>query len=243
MYNRIYIPNHRLRTLRAEEAKIAEAHGIDILGNDSIYNEEKYNYRDSVFVMESEADLNAFTQQAKELLEDGLTVRTSQQSFEMIAAPMAMLNVMADYTLKGAAITTTIVLSLVVILFLRDRKHEMGIYIALGDRQWGVLGQVTLEVLMITLMGLTLSFGTGLMLANKVSDVLISDSYMDDVFIDTESSYLPSINMIEVNEDYRIELTPSYVLSVYLLGAGVAVASSILPMFYVTRMKPKKILM
>ncbi|MDE8160208.1 hypothetical protein PT108_08950, partial [Erysipelothrix rhusiopathiae] len=42
MYNRIYIPNHRLRTLRAEEAKIAEAHGIDILGNDSIYNEEKY---------------------------------------------------------------------------------------------------------------------------------------------------------------------------------------------------------
>ncbi|UPU38837.1 ABC transporter permease [Erysipelothrix sp. Poltava] len=193
--------------------------------------------------MESEADLNAFTQQAKELLEDGLTVRTSQQSFEMIAAPMAMLNVMADYTLKGAAITTTIVLSLVVILFLRDRKHEMGIYIALGDRQWGVLGQVTLEVLMITLMGLTLSFGTGLMLANKVSDVLISDSYMDDVFIDTESSYLPSINMIEVNEDYRIELTPSYVLSVYLLGAGVAVASSILPMFYVTRMKPKKILM
>lgn len=243
MYNRIYIPNHRLRTLRAEEAKIAEAHGIDILGNDSIYNEEKYNYRDSVFVMESEADLNAFTQQAKELLEDGLTVRTSQQSFEMIAAPMAMLNVMADYTLKGAAITTTIVLSLVVILFLRDRKHEMGIYIALGDRQWGVLGQVTLEVLMITLMGLTLSFGTGLMLANKVSDVLISDSYMDGVFIDTESSYLPSINMIEVNEDYRIELTPSYVLSVYLLGAGVAVASSILPMFYVTRMKPKKILM
>lgn len=170
-------------------------------------------------------------------------VRTSQQSFEMIAAPMAMLNVMADYTLKGAAITTTIVLSLVVILFLRDRKHEMGIYLALGDRQWGVLGQVTLEVLMITLMGLTLSFGTGLMLANKVSDVLISDSYMDDVFIDTESSYLPSINMIEVNEDYRIELSPSYVLSVYLLGAGVAVASSIVPMFYVTRMKPKKILM
>lgn len=243
MYNRIYIPNQKLRTLRAEEAKVAEQSGIDISSQESNYDDEAYNYTDTVFVTNSEAELKTFAEQAKTVLEDGLLIRTSQQSFEMIAAPMAMLGILAGYTLKGAAITTIIVLSLVVILFLRDRKHEMGIYMALGDHQWGVLGQVTLEVLMITLMGLTLSFGSGLMLADKISNVLIRESYMDDVFIDTTSSYLPSINMAEVNKDYSIQITPSYVLSVYFLGAGVAIASSILPMFYVTRMKPKKILM
>lgn len=243
MMNRIYLPNSYVDQILTNEIALAEENAIDITDNWTYKNALEQNYTDSVFVTESETDLNSFVKQASALLEENLMIRTSQQAFEMISGPMAVLASFANVTLKGAAITTVIVLSLVVILFLRDRKHEMGIYLALGDQQWKVLSQVTLEVVMITLMGLSLSFGTGLLLANKASDLLIYDSGQGDIMIDTESSFLPSVNLSEINEDYTIKLTPSYIISIYALGTVVAVASSVLPMFYVTRMKPKKILM
>ena len=243
MLNRIYMPNKFVEQILEQEIEIANEKGIDL--TDNYYYQEAINksYQDSVFVTESEKDLELFVSNASALLDENLEIKTSQQAFAMIAGPMDILAKFADVTLKGAALTTVVMLSLVVVLFLRDRKHEMGIYIALGDKQWKVLSQVTLEVLMITLLGLTLSFGSGLMLANKASSILIYDSGDQGVMIDTDSSFIPAVNMTEVQEDYAIKLTPSYIVSIYGLGTIVAISASVLPMFYVTRMKPKKILM
>lgn len=243
MLNRIYMPNKFVEKILEQEIEIANEKGIDV--TDNYFYQEALNksYQDSVFVTESEKDLDSFVSSASELVGENLEIKTSQQAFAMIAAPIAILANFADVTLKGSALTTVIMLSLVLILFLRDRKHEMGIYLALGDKQWKVLSQVTLEVLVITLLGLTLSFGSGLMLANKASSILIYDTDDQGVLIDTDSSFIPAVNMTEVQEDYAIKLTPSYIVSIYGLGTIVAISASVLPMFYVTRMKPKKILM
>ncbi|HEY4537950.1 MAG TPA: ABC transporter permease [Erysipelothrix sp.] len=243
MLNRIYLPNKSVEHILQQEIRLAEENNIDL--SDNYFYQEALNksYQDSVFVTESEQQLMQFTESAQAIIDDTLEIKTSQEAFSMIAAPMAILSQFASITLKGAAITTIIMLSLVVILFLRDRKHEMGIYIALGDKQWKVLSQVTLEVIMITLLGLTLSFGSGLMLANKASNLIIYDNSDQGVMIDTESSFIPAVNMTEVQDDYTIKITPSYIISIYTLGTMVAVCASVVPMFYVTRMKPKKILM
>ena len=82
-----------------------------------------------------------------------------------------------------------------------------------------------------------------MVLANKASEAFIFDNYGQEVMIDTWNSYIPAVNLTEVNEDYEIKITPSYVISTYAIGTVVAIASSVIPMFYVTRMKPKKILM
>lgn len=243
MFNRIYLPNQFVKQMVDTEIKLAEEKGIDVSENYNYQDVLSDNFRDSVFITESDAALNSFVEQANEMISDGLIIKTSQEAFSMISFSMTMLASFASATLKGSALITVIVLSLVVVLFLRDRKHEMGIYLALGDRQWKVLSQVTLEVVMITLMGLTLSFGSALMLANKVSETMISNTYQEEILIDTSSSYLPAVNLSEVNDDYTIKITPSYVISIYAIGTAVAIAASVVPMFYVTRVKPKKILM
>lgn len=243
MMNRIYTPNTSVLRIIEDEIKTAEEQGIDLEENPYIKEMAEDNFTDTVFVTNSIEDLDIFAAEASTYLEEGLIIKTSQEAFATMAGSISILKDISNVLLKGSTIVTVVVLSLVVVLFLRDRKHEMGIYIAIGDPQWKVLMQVTLEVLMITLMGLTLSFGTGVMLANKASDALMSDRFGEDVRIELDSSYIPAINLSEMDEDYSIQITPSYILSTYAIGAGVAIAASVIPMFYVTRMKPKKILM
>ncbi len=242
MLNRIYMPNQSVDLIIEDIIRMSEENGVAAEDNSYLKDMLADNYQDSVFVTESEADLKSFVAAASEGLEENVIIKTSQEALSVVAGQMSLLRDFADVTLKGSVIITVIVLSLVVVLFLRDRKHEMGIYLALGDHQWRVLTQVTLEVVMITLMGLTLSFGSAMVLANKVSDSLMFENFDGDVNIPSDS-YIPAINLSEVDEDYTIKITPSYVLLTYSMGIGVAVAASVIPMFYVTRVKPKKILM
>ena len=243
MMNRIYMPNASVLRIIEDEIKSAEEAGMDMEDNSYFQEMAADNFEDTVFVTDSLDDLEGFVSEASLLIEDGLIIKTSQDAFSTMASSISILRDISNVMLKGSTIVTIVVLTLVVVLFLRDRKHEMGIYLAIGDHQWKVLMQVTLEVLMITIIGLTLSFGSGVMLANKASEALMQDRYGEEVQIDTQSSYIPAVNLTEMDEDYNIKITPSYVVSTYAIGAGVAIAASVIPMFYVTRMKPKKILM
>lgn len=243
MLNRIYLPNMSLQTIIVNDIKASEALGIEIEGDSYLENLVKDNYTDSVFVTKSQRDLESFIEQASSMIEDRLIINSSQDAFDMVAGSISMLKTVSQTMLKASILVSVLVLSLVIVLFLRDRKKEMGIYIAIGDHKWKILSQITLEVLMITIIGLTLSFSSGLVLADKASDALSYNYYEGDVFIDTSSSYIPAVNLSEVDEDYKIKMTPSFILITYAIGSGVAIASSLVPMLYVTRMKPKKILM
>jgi putative ABC transport system permease protein len=52
-----------------------------------------------------------------------------------------------------------------------------------------------------------------------------------------------SLSLEEVADNYRVTLSASYVLTFLGLGIGVVVLSCIVPLLYVLRLKPKKILM
>lgn len=243
MLNRVYTPLPYLETIVDNELEFVESKGIDSDDNWAYKELKNKSFNDSVFITESETDLFSFKDEASQMIEDKLIIRTSQESFQMVAGTFSMLSDFSTVTLKGSAIVTVIIMTLVIVLFLRDRKHEMGIYIALGDYQWKVLCQVTLEVVMITWLGLILSFAPAMGLANKISSNIGMQSIGDTVMIDTSSSYIPAVNLTDMEEDYTIKITPSYVISMLGIGTLVAVSASVIPMFYVTRMKPKKILM
>ncbi|WZU02242.1 FtsX-like permease family protein [Erysipelothrix sp. D19-032] len=83
---------------------------------------------------------------------------------------------MAQITLIVVVSATILILSLVIVLFLRDRKHELGVYLSLGDRRGRVVGQIVMEVMMVAFVGLTLSLVTGNYLAKGLSSNLMKPS-------------------------------------------------------------------
>ena len=84
------------------------------------------------FVLNSTDDVEAFKQEAGALLPQYYRVVANTDQYEQIAGGFTRLGVIANYIVIIASIATIFIISLVVLLFLRDRKQELGIYLSLG---------------------------------------------------------------------------------------------------------------
>ena len=86
-------------------------------------------------------------------------------------------------------------MSLLITLFLRDRKQEIGIYLAIGDKKGRVTAQFLTEVLGLSLVAITLSLFTGSLLANNFSQTMVQNNLMtpmENVSVwANSSSYVP----------------------------------------------------
>lgn len=204
------------------------------------YLKNSSNRNSPIFTLNNPEELQTFVDQVKPLLPQYYTVTTSADAYENIAGPLVTLEKLATMVLWGAMFVSVLVLGLVTVLFLRDRRHELGIYLALGDKKGKVFSQIIMEVVMISFVGLTLSLFTGNLLASSLSDAFIANSQGDIMYyggMDTD------VTQSEVMDEYKVELTPGYIALFYTIGLGVSVASTIIPVIYITRLKPKEIMM
>lgn len=175
----------------------------------------------------------------------------SADQYDQIAGPVKGMSKISKLVLIISIFASVLIITLVTILFLRDRKHELGIYLALGEKRTRVVGQIVIEVVTVALLAITISVFTGNMLAKGFSNSLIqtqkveeNDMGMDPDF-DYQLSQLTNNTLSEedVIEAYEISLDFTYVLLFYIVGIGVVLVSTVAPLIYIMRLNPKKIMM
>jgi Predicted permease. len=136
---------------------------------------------------------------------------------------------------------------LMVLLFLRDRKHELGIYLSFGERRSKIIGQIILELLLIGGVACLLSLVTGYFLGNILSDSLLQTDWMADTSeqmgVYYENWLATNVSYQEVQSAYEVSFSIGYVISYLLLGLGTIVLSALVPLLYILRLNPKKIMM
>ncbi|WP_434127517.1 FtsX-like permease family protein, partial [Enterococcus faecium] len=81
---------------------------------------------------------------------------------------MNRLSQISSYVVVIAVIASLIIISLIIVLFTRDRKYELGIYLSLGERRKYVFAQIVLELLLIGVSAMLISLVTGNMLGKMV---------------------------------------------------------------------------
>src|SRR5699024_5543598 len=150
---------------------------------------------------------------------------------------------LAKYVLLAAIIATVLVTGLVVLLFLRDRKHELGIYLSLGEKRSRVVGQILIEVMVVAFIGITLSLLSGNLLAGQVSDAMIkADDNMAYDEVIYYSEFQTDLTTEDVLDSYEVNLDSSYILGFYGIGLLTILISTLIPLIYIVRLNPKKIL-
>lgn len=206
--------------------------------------EGSYEYYTPLFVLNSPEDGEAFEEEVKPLLSEYYTVISAADEYDSIAEPVESLSKMSKYVLIAAVIATVLIIGLVVLLFLRDRKHELGIYLSLGERRGRVVGQILIEVMVIACIGITLSLFSGNFLASQVSDTMMqADITTDDYGMMYYNEFQTDITTDDVLEAYEITLNTNYVLGFYGIGLLTILISTVIPLMYIVRLNPKKILM
>ena len=235
--NTLYAPNELAKNVQKQiDEKIRKLDAT----------EAQEDYYAAKYILKSIDDVEAFREEANALITNKYyKIFASTDEYEQIAGGMKKLGTISQYVVLIAALATVLIISLVILLFLRDRKHELGIYLSLGESRGEIIGQIVMELLLTSVIALVLSLVTGNLLGGLVSNSLLQTEWLNPdtsnmaVYRMTEST----ISYQDIQSAYKVTFTLGYIISYLLLGLGTVLLSAILPLMYILRLNPKKIMM
>lgn len=239
--NTLFVPNKIIEDVGKEQsAAYAEMSGEEVSSGGYI--------GEPVYILKSPDDLEKFKQEAKPYLPKFFIASASSDNYDTIAAPVKSMSKLSGYVLYVAIGATILIITLVVLLFLRDRKHELGIYLSLGEARSKVVLQTLVEVFMIAFVALTLAVFTGNLIAQALSDTLLQQqlnqmNQTGGVVYGGLSELTTNTTLDDVLNQYKVTLSASYVLLMYGIGLGTVFLATIVPTAYITRLNPKRIMM
>lgn len=250
--NTIYVPNGMLE----KEIKFSTEKNLELLKKhdpetaEAMEADSEELYYSNRYMLKNPEDVVAFKEETQPLLPEYYVVNAATDSYDSIAGPIRSVSKMATYVLVASIGATILIITLVVLLFLRDRKHELGIYMSLGEKKGKVIGQILIEVMLVAVIAVSVSVFSGNMLAGGLSKSMIQrqveSTHADQnggVYFESYNSLNPQIEQEEVIEQYQVKLTPGGVALIYGISLGTVLVATVAPMIYIVRLKPRKILM
>lgn len=245
-FNTMYMGNKLVKSINQAEfekgKEIDPAAYEDSSGTDQIT---------PIYTLKSPDDVEAFKEEMSAMLPEGYKATASTDEFDKVGASVKKLSTISGYVVTLSIAASLLIISLVVVLFLRDRKHEWGIYLSLGERRKNIMRQVILELLVISLVAMCLSLVTGNVLGKLISESLVSSDALAEVqnsasnqmFVASGQSLGSGLTTDDVINNYEVKFSVSYIVTFLLSGLATVLLSAVLPLTYVMRLNPKKIMM
>ncbi|MBO0438764.1 ABC transporter permease [Candidatus Enterococcus ikei] len=253
-FNTIYMPNDAVMSIN----KVEFEKGKELIPDrykktdGTAMTVEDMNQITPVYVLKTPEDVDAFKEEAKSLIPEGYKLTASTDQYDQVGGTFKKMSQISGYVVLLAIGATLLIISLVVILFLRDRKHELGIYLSLGETRAKVMQQILIELLLISLVAMCLSLVTGNILGKMVSESLIaSDAFSQTGDAASQggtmmvggSTNMTTLTTEDVSSAYEVKFSISYIVTFLIAGLSTVLLSAILPLTYVLRLNPKKIMM
>ena len=149
-----------------------------------------------------------------------------------------------------------VILTLLIILFLRDRKKELGLYMALGEKRSKTISLLLLEVMTIAFLSIMVSLFIGNVFANSVSENML----MNDIAAEQERAsglggaiwefdffasmgFDTEIPVDVIAASYDVSLSFYAVLIFLGVGLGTVLLATVIPVIYILRLNPKEIML
>jgi putative ABC transport system permease protein len=136
------------------------------------------------------------------------------------------------------------VVLLAVLLVVRQRVREIGIFKAIGASNWRIALQFGIETLLISVIAAIVGTGLTFVFAQKVADMFTSNnSTQPGGFTGRGGGFGGGFQVISGNIG-GVHVVISPVVFLIALGAGVALAlvASIVPVWYIARVRPAEVL-
>ncbi|OXX84075.1 hypothetical protein AVM15_06620 [Paraclostridium benzoelyticum] len=238
-YNNIYAPYTLANTLKGDDYQ-SSVDSIKFYINDPD-NVEK-------FIKQSENSNIDF---------DKFKLDSGDKSYEEMIAPIENIASFSKITLIVAAVFGASILTLVIMLSIKDRMNEIGILMSLGESKFKIVGQLLSEILLVLVVSIGISALCGNSISNSVATQLIqteiSSTQNQNEFSNKQSppgrggemgssrsdktfTKENSIDTLDVN------ISSNDFLKMSLYSILISIVSTIAPASFVMRLNPKNIL-
>lgn len=247
--NSIYVSNAvTIAVMRYQFDQMAKMYPDEVIWQENFW---RTVWIQNIYTLYCPDDMNAFTHAVEKIAPEFYTVTYASDIFSAMASSIESLESLSLGVLWGAISATVLILSLLITLFVRERKREMGILLALGEKKVKIATQIAAEVLVVALIAMSFSLLVGNFLSIGVSESMLRDSLVAGQ-IGGQSMTFSTIDFMgftnnvsteEVLANYEISLSSAMVLTFFATSIGVVIASTTLPMLYILRLNPRKIMM
>jgi len=251
--NTIYVPNTvaiNIDNWHTEHmAKAQPDHPIFADEN----NFEGLHIFENIFTLNDIGELNAFRQAVEEVAPPGVVVIDPVENSVSVNSATGALSDLGNAVLVVAAIAAILILSTLIILFMRERRKEIGIYLALGENRAKIAMQIFAEIMIVAFAAITLSLIVGNALADNISqEMLQSELIVDQTGLGGRVYWESSLRSLgvtpgfvadEIFAAYDTSITIAIALAFYAIATVVVFVSTIIPMFYILRLNPRRVMM
>ena len=172
-YNTIYT------TIAGAKSTLTEAQASEL----SVQNVRYY--------LASAEDKDAFlaetAQKYPNLAEDKYILDVDDEAYQQMVGPIEYVGSFAgtvQWIVLGA---TLVIITLIIVINVKDRRYEMGVLLSLGARRLNIVGQIFIELIVIGTIGFALSLGTSKMIAQKMGDNVLKQQIATETAAEEET--------------------------------------------------------
>lgn len=242
-YNKVYVPYTVANTIKGSDYK---------------------NTVDSaVYTMDDAANISAFEKEAKKVDSidwDTFKLDANDTLYQQMIGPIDSVASFSKNVVYIVSIAGALILGLLVMMQVRDRKYEMGVLLAIGEKRGKLIAQFFVEILIVALISFGLAAASSHYVAQLAGNQLLEqqNSSTTETTNNTENrgpggggqggpgGFAGSVSNLTKNteqiKELDIQVTLEDMLKMGGIGIGIAFISVLLPAALVLRMNPKTIL-
>ncbi|EAD1231024.1 ABC transporter permease [Listeria monocytogenes] len=243
-YNKVYVPYTVANTIKGSDYK---------------------NTVDSaVYTMDDAANISAFEKEAKKgdsIDWDTFKLDANDTLYQQMIGPINSVASFSKNVVYIVSIAGALILGLLVMMQVRDRKYEMGVLLAIGEKRGKLIAQFFVEILIVALVSFGLAAASSHYVAQLAGNQLLAqqNSSTNETTTSTENrgpgggggqggpgGFGQSVSNLTKNteqiKELDIQVTLEDMLKMGGIGIGIAFISVLLPAALVLRMNPKTIL-
>lgn len=197
---------------------------IDMNSLSELYDSEGYDFLDVYTHTPEEAkELMETIKNLPEVKGKTFTFNLNSEDFDLVSTPLSSFGSMVDTTVFVLTIIGVLIVVLLLLLWTRGRKKEIGILLAVGRSKVEIVGQFLTENILITFLSMIVSAGLSITFADKIGAYIIQKAG-------------------ESTTDLTISIATSDMVMVYSIGLALVCFSVLVASYTVIRLNPKDIL-
>lgn len=226
----------------------------------------------AVYTLSNPEELSDFVDEVEnEIDTDSYSVVSSDELYEQMLSPLNNISSIAQNIVILVAVAGAVILTLIVVLSIRERRYEIGVLMSLGEERLKIIGQFFTELFLVTLVSLVIASFAGNAVGNVLGNQLLSSSTeqtasqqggpgggrgFDQGNDDSNSSsgqinkpsgrgmggMMQMVSPSQEIEDLDIKLTGTDIAKLGGIALLISFVSTILASIGIVRMKPKDIL-
>lgn len=216
------------------------------------------------YTLDDPKQMDTFVKEAEKLIDtESFSLQTNDQAYQQMLQPLNNVASFAKNIVILVAVAGVIILTLIVMMTIRERRYEIGVLLSLGESRFKVVLQFFIEIIICMFVALVITTFSGNIVGNIVGEQLINQQ-TESVQQSANNQGQPmekgeprqdgpgaggmsklgasSEKAAKEMEELNISVQPKEIATLVGLGLLISFFSIVLSSIGILRLQPKKIL-